>query len=71
MAAKDANSYVKGSHAALVRKEHDERRTELLSLRDVLTGQRDALSEQIEDIGDALTLLSEPAPTLAVVKAAE
>lgn len=71
MAVKDTNSYVKGSHAARVRTEHDERRTELLSLRDVLTGQRDALSEQIEDIGDALTLLSEPAAALSIVKAAE
>lgn len=60
-----AQTYVKGSHAARVRAEHDERRTDLLALRDVLCAQRDALNDQIEDIGNALTLLSEPAPAAA------
>ena len=60
-----AQTYVVGNHAARVRQEHDQRRTELLALRDVLTGERDALSAQIDDIGTALTLLSEPAPIAA------
>lgn len=53
-----AAGYVPGSHAVRVRTEHDERRVELLSLRDVLEAQRDALDVQISDIGDALSLLS-------------
>ena len=55
-----AAGYVKGSHAARVRSEHDERRVELLSLRDVLSAQRDGLNDQIDDIANALMLLSEP-----------
>jgi hypothetical protein len=55
-----ASGYVKGSHAARVRSEHDERRVELLSLRDVLSAQRDGLNDQIDDIANALMLLSEP-----------
>lgn len=53
-------TYVKGSHTARVRTEQDERRVELLALRDVLEAQRVALVDQIEDIGDALGLLSDP-----------
>lgn len=60
-----APSYVAGSHAARVRQEHDVRRTELLALRDVLEAQRIAIVDQIEDIGTALMLLSEPAPVAA------
>ena len=58
-------TYVKGSHAAGVRADHDKQRVELLSLRDVLTGQRDTLNDQIEDIGDALSLLSDPGTRVA------
>jgi hypothetical protein len=53
-------TYVKGSHTARVRTEQDERRVELLALRDVLEAQRVALVDQIEDIGSALSLLSDP-----------
>lgn len=55
-------SYVKGSHAARVRAEQDERRVELLALHDVLSAQRDGLNDQLEDINEALRLLSEDAP---------
>lgn len=65
-----APSYVKGSHAARVRSEHDERRTELLALRDVLDAQRVALVDQIEDIGAALMLLSDPGSNVVPIKAA-
>lgn len=75
IASKDrkVQGYVKGSHAARVRSEHDERRTELLALRDVLEGQRCALVDQIEDIGAALMLLSDPGakPSVVSLKAVE
>lgn len=60
-------SYVKGSHTARVRSEQDERRVELLALRDVLEAQRVALVDQIEDIGSALSLLSDPGQPVNVV----
>jgi hypothetical protein len=63
-------SYVKGSHTARVRSEQDERRVELLALRDVLDGQRIALVDQIEDIGAALLLLSDPGSNVVPLKAA-
>lgn len=66
-----AATYVAGSHSARVRAEHDERRTELLALRDVLEGQRSALVDQIEDIGEALMLLSDPGTNVVSLKAAE
>jgi len=55
-----APAYVKGSHTARVKAEQDERRVELLALHDVLNAQRDALNDQLADIGDALALLSRP-----------
>jgi hypothetical protein len=58
--ARKLATYVKGSHTARVRTEQDERRVELLALRDVLEAQRMALVDQIEDIGSALSLLSDP-----------
>lgn len=65
-----APSYVKGSHAARVRTEHDAQRVELLALHDVLSAQRDGLSDQIEDIVDALQLLSAPATNVVALNAA-
>lgn len=59
-------SYVKGSHAARVRAEQDERRVELLALHDVLSAQRDGLNDQIEDIGAALSLLSQPSNVVSM-----
>lgn len=64
-------SYVKGSHTARVRSEQDERRVELLALRDVLEAQRVALVDQIEDIGTALGLLSDPGTNVVSLKAAQ
>ncbi|MET3924577.1 hypothetical protein [Devosia sp. 2618] len=69
--ARDAKvaSYVKGSHAARVRAEQDERRVDLLALHDVLSAQRDGLNDQLSDIGEALAMLS--APNVVSLKAAE
>ena len=67
---KPVQGYVKGCHTALVRAEHDERRTELLALRDVLEGQRVGLVDQIEDIGTALMLLSEPGADVVPIRQA-
>lgn len=61
-------SYVKGSHAARVRAEQDERRVELLALHDVLSAQRDGLNDQIEDIVEAIQLLSEAIPSAPQVR---
>jgi hypothetical protein len=63
-------SYVKGSHTARVRTEQDERRVELLALRDVLEAQRVALVDQIEDIGSALGLLSDPGANVVPLRQA-
>lgn len=64
-------TYVKGSHAARVKAEQDERRVELLALHDVLSAQRDALNDQIADIGEALALLSDPSkPKIVPLQAA-
>lgn len=63
-------SYVKGSHTARVRTEQDERRVELLALRDVLEAQRVALVDQIEDIGTALGLLSDPGTNVVPLRQA-
>ena len=64
-------TYVKGSHTARVRTEQDERRVELLALRDVLEAQRMALVDQIEDIGSALGLLSDPGSNVVALRAGE
>lgn len=53
-------SYVKGSHTARVRSEHDERRTELLARDEILAGEIERRHAEREDIGEALRLMSDP-----------
>lgn len=55
-------AYVKGSHAARVRAEHDERRTELLARDEILAGEIERREAERHDINEALRLMSEPAP---------
>lgn len=62
-------TYAKGSHAARVRAEQDERRVELLALHDVLSAQRDGLNDQLADIGEALGMLSAPASNVIAMAA--
>lgn len=58
-------TYVKGSHAAGVRADHDERRTALLARDEVLDGEIRRRQEERDDINEALRLMSEPAPAAA------
>ena len=60
-----AASYVAGSHAARVRTEHNERRTELLARDEILAGEIERREQERHDISEALALMSEPAPTSA------
>ena len=53
-------SYVKGSHTARVRSEHDERRTELLARDEILAGEIQRREDERHDIGEALRLMSDP-----------
>ncbi len=55
-----AATYVKGSHAAGVRADHDERRTALLARDEVLDGEIRRRQEERDDINEALRLLSDP-----------
>ena len=52
--------YVKGSHTAAVRVDHDERRTALLARDEVLDGEIRRRQEERDDINEALRLLSDP-----------
>lgn len=65
-----AAAYVKGSHSARVRAEHDERRTELLARDEVLAAEIEVRQNERHDINEALGLMSAPAPVVAL-KAAE
>lgn len=52
--------YVPGSHAAGVRASRDAERTRLLARQDVVAAERDARQAEMDDIAEALALLSEP-----------
>lgn len=53
-------AYVKGSHTASIRVDHDERRTALLARDEVLDGEIRRRQEERDDINEALRLLSDP-----------
>lgn len=55
-----AATYVAGSHAARVRAEHDERRTELLARDEILAGEIERREAERHDINEALQLMSQP-----------
>lgn len=60
-----STTYVKGSHTASVRADHDERRTALLARDEVLDGEIRRRQEERDDINEALRLTSEPAQVAA------
>ena len=55
-----SGKYVAGSHAARVRAEHDERRTELLARDEILAGEIERREAERHDITEALRLMSDP-----------
>lgn len=65
-----SRGYVAGSHAALVRAEHDKRRVELLARDEVLSHEIDAKQAERDDINEALRLLSEPASNVVKMERA-
>ena len=60
-------SYVKGSHTASVRADHDERRTALLARDEVLAGEIERRQDERHDISEALRLMSDPGEAANVV----
>ena len=68
------SSYVKGSHTARVRTEHDERRTELLARDEILAGEIQRREDERHDIGEALRLMSDhgmPSNIVPITSAAQ
>lgn len=62
-----AIAYVKGSHTASVRVDHDERRTALLARDEVLAGEIQRRQGERDDINEALRLLSHPGEVSVVL----
>lgn len=53
-------TYVKGSHTAGVKADHDERRVAMLARDEVLAGEIQRRQDERDDINEALRLLSDP-----------